>query len=107
MNFVFETADSLAKMLNKCIAQFSACCDALIIAGDDTVSAQGYYIKQNITRFGHVHYIQKGGDREVFFEKDEFNVGLPYSSDSNRISMRSETVMKLIYKSLGRSPCPS
>jgi len=67
----------------------------------------GLFRKQNITKFGHVHYIQEDGYREIFFEKNDFNIGLPYSGDDSRVNIRSESVMKLVYQQLGRSPCPN
>ena len=85
----------------------AACCDALIVAGDDIRgNGDGVYRKQLDTKFGHVHYIQDDRSAEIFFEKNEFNIGSPYSSSSDRLKMRTESIMKSIYKDLGRSPCP-
>ena len=51
--------------------------------------------------------MQDGGEMEIYFNKNEFNIGNPNTGESSSVHMRSETVMKLVYETLGRSPCPA
>ena len=111
---LFEFVDDLAEInpLRKHVlppvTDVSICCDALLVSGEDIRGrGDGVYRKENITKFGHVHYTQEDGAREIFFEQNDFNIGLPYSGEESRVNIRSETLMKLIYEDLGRSPCPN
>ena len=56
-----------------------------------------------------MHYLDTETDEayEIFFEKNEFNVGKPFSTETDRIHLRSDSSMKEIYDVLGRQPCPN
>ena len=91
----------------------SACCDAIIVAGkgigNTGLKGEGVYRKSREPHYQHIHYVDEKTEMEIFFEKDEFNIGYPRSKNYDRINIRSESIMKFIYESPalnGRSPCP-
>ena len=70
------------------------------------------YIRQPDLAYGHIHYKQRVlradiTPMEIFFENGEFNVGYARDSGANRINIRSESIIRLVYKELERSPCPN
>ena len=79
----------------------------MVVTGDGIGESYGIYRRKNETKFGHVNYVHENQQVEIFFERNEFNIGRPFSSDRNRINIRSESSMKQVFKLLGRSPCPN
>ena len=58
-----------------------------MIVGDDLYNrGEGlYFLQTDKPRFGHPHYINFDTNNEIFFEKNEYNIGKPLSSENNRI----------------------
>ena len=66
------------------------CCLIVRLTGIDLYGkGEGLYYLQSNPRFGHPHYKNFDNGLQMFFEKNEFNVGKPLSTEKNRIEKGS------------------
>ena len=74
------------------------------------VKQMNFYFERKIQKWKliykrHPHYKNFDTDLEIFYEKDEYNVGKPLSVEKNRVIMRSDSNLEDIYDFLGYPPC--